>query len=116
MRRSKLITTAIVSFMLISTSCSDDPVVPVDEKFVRNFQGNDWKLTDVWDKSNNYGAEYTDYRFDFYESGLIQVRKTGSATLSGNWVHKIENDKSRVTLTVQGGLPVSRVNHDWRVS
>ena len=106
--------TEIFFLLLIAGGMSGCSKYSSPRKIERLITQGNWKLSSAYIDTVDLTSEYSEYQFQFSQSGTITV--IGDPTISGKWETGVEKNPTYLSLTITPFYPFYHLNADWTLT
>lgn len=110
------IVVALVLVALVWQGCTkQDNTTPAPSNQVSGI----WKITSLIDNKNrDRTSRYSDYSFDFLNTGVLQVKQGTSLVKTGTWSNSSSYWTAAIVISISGVATeddLAELNEDWRI-
>lgn len=111
---SYLKTTFILLFISLVTfsSCSKDDDGPSTARILLDGR---WGVSVFVEDGDNLAGDFTGYEFDFTDNGVVTGTRAGSATVTGSWSIRNDDDEDKLLLNFGSNTLFLDLNKDWEI-
>lgn len=102
------------AFLVLGTACKKDDSEIISNDTPSDLTSGVWKISYYYDKDKDQTMEYGEFRFEFKNSGEININNN-CCRFAGTWSTDKSDGISRIVLNTGTTYPLEKLNDEWKV-